>query len=74
VGKSSLTKQATCNTFEENYKATIGFDFSSLNYKIHNKIIKLQVWDTCGQEIYRSLVSNFYRSSAFAFLVYSINE
>ena len=41
---------------------------------MNNKVIKLQIWDTCGQEIYRSLVANFYRNSSLAIIVYAINE
>ena len=37
-----------------------------------NKVIKLQIWDTCGQEIYKSLVTNFYRNSSLAIIVYSV--
>ena len=37
-----------------------------------NKVVKLQIWDTCGQEIYRSLVTNFYRNSSLAIIVYSV--
>jgi small GTP-binding protein len=74
VGKSCLTVQATQNKFDDSYATTVGFEFFGLNYKVDNKIIRLQIWDTCGQEIYRSLVSNFYRSSSLAFLVYSIDK
>ena len=52
----------------------MGFEFFTFNIKIKDKIIKLQIWDTCGQEIYRSLVSNFYRNSSLAVIVYAINE
>ncbi len=45
-----------------------------MNIKIDDKVIKLQIWDTCGQEIYRSLISNFYRNSSLAIIVYSIIE
>ena len=38
------------------------------------KKIKLQIWDTCGQEIYRSLITNFYRNSSLAIIVYSIDK
>jgi GTPase SAR1 family protein len=41
---------------------------------MNGKVIKLQIWDTCGQEIYRSLVTNFYRNSSLAIIVYAINE
>ena len=37
-------------------------------------VIKMQIWDTCGQEIYRSLISNFYRNSSLAVILYSIDN
>lgn len=74
VGKSCLTMKATKNQFEENSTATVGFEFFSFNLKIDPKIIKLQIWDTCGQEIYRSLICNFYRNSALAIIMYSIDR
>ena len=74
VGKSCLSIKATKNIFENNYLATVGFEFFNFNVKINNKIIKLQIWDTCGQEIYRSLITNFYRNSSLAIIVYEINK
>ena len=74
VGKSCLTNKATKNIFEESYNATLGFEFFTFNIKINNKTIKLQVWDTCGQELYRSLITNFYRNSSLAIMVYAINN
>ena len=37
-------------------------------------MVKLQIWDTCGQEFYRSLVSSFYRNTSLAIIVYAINN
>ena len=74
VGKSSLTKRAIKNEFEEYYSATIGFDFLTFNIKINDKICKLQIWDTCGTEVYKSLISNFYKNSSLACLIYAINN
>ena len=74
MGKSCLSIQATKHKFEKNYLATVGFEFFSFNIKMKNTIVKLQIWDTCGQEQYRSLVSNFYRNSSLAIIVYSIEE
>ena len=73
VGKSCLTNRATTNLFEDTYNATVGFEFLSFNVKINEKVIKLQIWDTCGQELYRSLITNFYRNSSLAIIVYAIN-
>jgi small GTP-binding protein len=74
VGKSCLTTKAVKNNFEEYYQATVGFEFLTFNLKINDKVIKLQIWDTCGQEIYKSLISNFYRNSSLACLLYSIDN
>ena len=74
VGKSCITTRATKDYFDDSYVTTIGFDFFSLNVMINEQNIKLQIWDTCGQEIYRSLISSFYRNSSLAFLVYSIDS
>ena len=74
VGKSCLTAKAVKNNFEEYYQATVGFEFLTFNMKINDKVIKLQIWDTCGQEIYKSLISNFYRNSSLAVLVYAIDN
>ena len=74
IGKSCLTQKAIKNNFEEYYQATVGFEFLTYNLKINDKVVKLQIWDTCGQEIYRSLISNFYRNSSLAVLMYAIND
>ena len=37
-------------------------------------MVKLQIWDTCGQEVYKSLISNFYRNSSLALILYAINN
>ena len=74
VGKSCLSLKGTTGKFDETYVATVGFDFYSLFAKIDNKLIRLQIWDTCGQEGYRSVVQNFFRNTALAILVYAIND
>ena len=74
VGKSCLTSKASKGIFEELYAPTIGFEFLVFNVKINEKVVKLQIWDTCGQELYRSLISSFYRNSSLAMMVYAINN
>ena len=74
VGKSCLTTKAVKNNFEDYYQATVGFEFLTFNMKINDMVIKMQIWDTCGQEIYRSLISNFYRNSSLAVILYSIDN
>ena len=74
VGKSSLTLRGTKDHFKDFYTPTIGFEFLSFNIRIKDKIVKLQIWDTCGQEVYRSLISSFYRNSSLAIIVYAIDN
>ena len=72
VGKSSLILKSVKNKFIEEFKSTIGFEFFYLRYKINNKNIQLQLWDTCGQERYHSLIKNIYKNSVLTIMVYSI--
>ena len=74
VGKSCLLLKATKGIFLEEYISTIGFEFYCFNVKVDDKIIKLQIWDTCGQEAYRSLIKNFYRNASLAIIVYSVED
>ena len=74
VGKSCLTSKAAKGIFDDSYSATVGFEFLTFNVKIEGKILKLQIWDTCGQEIYRSLISSFYRNASLAMMVYAIDS
>ena len=74
VGKTCITNQAVKNIFINNHQATIGMEIFTLFLRINKKIIKFQIWDTCGEETYRSLVTNFYRSTSLAILVYSIDK
>ena len=73
VGKTCLTLQGTKNIFQDT-NSTVGFEFSNFNLKINDKYINLSIWDTCGQEIYRSLISGFYRNCSLAMIVYSITD
>ena len=74
VGKTCLTGRAAKDKFNTRYSPTIGFEFLTLCVKIDNRIVKLQIWDTCGQEIYRSLIKSFYRNASLAMIVYSIDS
>ena len=74
VGKSCLAIKATKGTFESLYTPTVGFEFLTFFVKIENSNIKLQIWDTCGQEVYRSLIGSFYRNSSLAIIVYAIDN
>ena len=74
VGKSCLALKATKGTFDSLYTPTVGFEFLTFFLKIEDSNVKLQIWDTCGQEVYRSLIGSFYRNSSLAIIVYSVDN
>ena len=74
VGKTCLTIRALKGVFNALVNPTIGFEFLTMKLKYNNKIIALQIWDTCGQEVYQSVVSHFYKKASMAILVYSIAD
>ena len=73
VGKSCLTGRAVKNIFIEKSQ-TIGFNVLSFNTTMENKNIELKIFDTCGQEVYRSIISSFYREAGLAMVVYEIDS
>ena len=74
VGKTCLTYRATSGEFREKIAATIGFEYFPFVVKYQNKILKLEIWDTCGQEAYRSLIKSFFNNSSLAIIVYAIDN
>jgi len=74
VGKSNIIYRFVENKFSENYRATINLDFSYKNMKINDKIFRIQLWDTAGQEEFQSISRGYYKSGACALVVYDITD
>eukprot|EP01066_Platyproteum_vivax_P007709 Platyproteum_vivax@DN3081_c0_g1_i1.p1 len=74
VGKSCLLLQFTDKRFRSDHDLTIGVEFGSRLITIENKQIKLQIWDTAGQESFRSITRSYYRGAAGALLVYDVTR
>eukprot|EP00694_Reclinomonas_americana_P008182 EC799895.1.p1 GENE.EC799895.1~~EC799895.1.p1 ORF type:complete len:212 (+),score=72.06 EC799895.1:30-665(+) len=72
VGKSCLLLQFTDKRFQPVHDLTIGVEFGARTITVDNKQIKLQIWDTAGQESFRSITRSYYRGAAGALLVYDI--
>jgi small GTP-binding protein len=70
VGKSSILRRFVDGTFDEAEMSTIGTAFSTKVIPTSSGTILLQLWDTAGQEQYRSLASMYYRNAHVALLVY----
>ena len=74
VGKTSIISVLMGQKFSAEYEASIGVDFFSKTMKYKGKIIKLQIWDSAGQEKFRSLIPNYIRGSSLVFIVYDISN
>ena len=74
VGKTSLILKALRNEFNVNCQSTLGFEYYNILTEIDKKKILLQTWDTSGQELFKSIISTFYKRTHLAILVYSIDD
>jgi len=74
VGKSSLMLRFTDDKFNESYVNTIGVDFRFRTLQINDKRIKMQIWDTAGQEKFRTMTSTYYRGADAIIIVYDITD
>ena len=74
VGKSNLLLKFAHNKFLDEYQATIGVEFGAKNVEIDNKIFRVQIWDTAGQENFRSITRAYYKNSVCALIVFDINN
>ena len=76
VGKTSLIEWYINNRYDENQQSTLvsTYTFKKIDIKKYNKSISLNIWDTAGQEVYRSLSKNFYLNASIGILVYDISR
>ena len=72
VGKSSLINRLINNKFVE-LSNTLSIEYHSYITSINGYKIRMQIWDTAGQEKFNSLVTNYYKGSDVAIFVYSID-
>jgi small GTP-binding protein len=74
VGKSCLLERRLNDVFEEQIPNTIGTAFSSTFLHTANGDVRLQLWDTAGQEQYAALASMYYRNAQVAVLVFDLTR
>ena len=74
VGKTTIISRIMNNPFSEEYEPSIGVDFMSKNLKYNGQNVKLQIWDTAGQEKYKGLIPSYIRNSSIVFIVYDISS
>ena len=74
VGKSNILLQYINGKFNEDFKATVGVEFGAKNIEINGRIYRIQIWDTAGQENFRSIARAYYKNSICACIVYDITN
>ena len=74
VGKTCILLRYSENKFQEQFLSTIGLDFKVKRMVIDGKPIKLQVWDTAGQEQYRTITKSFLRGADGILLVFDLTN
>jgi len=76
VGKTSILHRLLDNKYDDKYIPSLNLEYTNYTIKINNYIIRMQIWDSPGQEKYEpdSLISNYYKNTQVLIFVYDINE
>eukprot|EP01084_Bolivina_argentea_P239226 402111_1 len=74
VGKSSVVIRFVKNEFDQYKFPTIGATFLTQSVSVGDYLVKFEIWDTAGQEKYRSLAPLYYRGASAALVVYDITN
>ncbi|KAH8051978.1 GTPase [Aureococcus anophagefferens] len=74
VGKTSLLLRYANDTFSSTFITTIGIDFKIKTVDLDGKRVKLQIWDTAGQEQFRTITRSYFRGAQGIVLVYDITD
>ncbi|CAD8152693.1 unnamed protein product [Paramecium pentaurelia] len=74
VGKSCILLRYTEKQFRDEHDTTIGVEFGSQLLKKNDKTLKIQIWDTAGQESFKSITRSYYKGSIGVLLVFDITN
>jgi len=74
VGKTSLVSRFAGLDVSESYMATIGVEVNSTLISIDEKVVKLQFWDTAGQEVFSSMIKSYYKGVVGVYLVVDLTN
>ena len=74
VGKTNILSKYLKNIFNDEVKPTCGVEYGHKNFNIEGHKIDAEIWDTAGQEIYKAIVSAYYKGAKGAFIVYDITS
>jgi small GTP-binding protein len=74
VGKSNMLLRYAEGKFVENYMMTIGINYVFKVVEVDGVKVKLQIWDTAGQDKYKTITQNYYRNSQGVLIVFGIDS
>jgi Ras-related protein Rab-1A len=74
VGKTSVLLRYVDDTFNPEFQTTIGVDFKISTFQLNGKVIKLQLWDTAGQDRFKNIVASYYRGAHGIMLTFDITN
>ena len=74
VGKSSLIVRFSDDQFTDTHMPTIGVDFKLKTLEVDNKVCKLQIWDTAGQDRFKTITQSYYKGSHGVIITYDITD
>ena len=74
VGKTALMLRYADDVFRTQFISTIGVDFKIARVKVGETFVRLQIWDTAGQDRFRTISSTYYRGAHGAIIVYDVTS
>jgi small GTP-binding protein len=74
VGKTCMILRYTNNTFTETFLTTVGVDFKAVKTEVDGQVVQLQVWDTAGQEQFRTITKSYFRGTHGIILTFDVTS
>lgn len=74
VGKTAIVNRFIDNVFKKDHNCTIGVEFFVKSVICDNNVMNLLIWDTCGQERYRTITKQYYRNVAGCMIVFDLSK
>ena len=74
VGKTTIINKLMKKDTDKEYEPTMSVDVKYFQVKVNDKIIQIQIWDTCGNDEFALNTPNLFKNASIAILVYAINN
>ena len=74
VGKSCIIMRYTEDRFTDSFLTTVGVDFKVKEVSVDGQLVKLQVWDTAGQEQFHTITKSYFRGAHGILLVFDVGK